>query len=89
MPEPGVEKFSTADDADPEEVYESGKTHRYVSQSAVALRCRVMPPPCVRNPYLKDSSELDRDPYDNHRSKCAGTDSISFVINQMQVLFYS
>ncbi|KAL3517463.1 hypothetical protein ACH5RR_020052 [Cinchona calisaya] len=52
--------------------YESGKIHSYVSQSAVALRCRVMPPPCIKNPYLQDASILDIDPFDNHRSKCAG-----------------
>ncbi|OMO81861.1 wee1-like protein kinase-like protein [Corchorus olitorius] len=49
------------------------KTKSYVSQSAVALRCRVMPPPCIKNPYLTDSSEIDTDPFGNQRSKCAGT----------------
>lgn len=48
------------------------KNHSYVSQSAVALRCRVMPPPCIKNPYLKDASETDIDPFGNRRSKCAG-----------------
>ncbi|XP_021280806.1 wee1-like protein kinase isoform X2 [Herrania umbratica] len=48
------------------------KTKNYVSQSAVALRCRVMPPPCIKNPYLKDASEMDMDPLGNQRSKCAG-----------------
>ncbi|ESW35080.1 hypothetical protein PHAVU_001G204900 [Phaseolus vulgaris] len=48
------------------------KGHNYVSQSAVALRCRVMPPPCFRNPYLKDVSEKERDPFGNQRLKCAG-----------------
>lgn len=48
------------------------KNHSYVSQSAVALRCRVMPPPCLRNPYLEDASDLDVDRYSNQRSKCAG-----------------
>ncbi|XVF72580.1 hypothetical protein PTKIN_Ptkin12aG0132400 [Pterospermum kingtungense] len=48
------------------------KTKNYVSQSAVALRCRVMPPPCIKNPYLKDASEVDTDPFGNQRSKCAG-----------------
>ncbi|KAI3773129.1 hypothetical protein L6452_04329 [Arctium lappa] len=43
----------------------------YVSQSAVALRCRVMPPPCMRNPYIKDASENDIDPFGDRRSKCA------------------
>ncbi|XP_050238909.1 wee1-like protein kinase [Mercurialis annua] len=44
----------------------------YVSQSAVALRCRVMPPPCMKNPYLVDASEMEVDPFGNQRSKCAG-----------------
>ncbi|KAJ0778767.1 putative non-specific protein-tyrosine kinase WEE family [Helianthus annuus] len=43
----------------------------YVSQSAVALRCRVMPPPCMKNPYIKDASENDADPFGDRRSKCA------------------
>lgn len=51
----------------------SPKVHSYVSQTAVALRCRVMPPPCVRNPYLMGASEMDIDPFGNQRSKCAGT----------------
>lgn len=50
-----------------------GTQKNYVSQSAVALRCRVMPPPCIKNPYLMDDSEVDVDPYGNQRSKCAGT----------------
>lgn len=49
------------------------KTTNYVSQSAVALRCGVMPPPCFKNPYLKDASQMDVDPFGNQRSKCAGT----------------
>lgn len=44
----------------------------YVSQSAVALRCRVMPPPCLKNPYVKNASDFDADPFSNQRSKCAG-----------------
>ncbi|XP_057776597.1 wee1-like protein kinase [Salvia miltiorrhiza] len=44
----------------------------YVSQSAVALRCRVMPPPCLKNPYAKNASDFDADPFSNQRSKCAG-----------------
>ncbi|XAR61299.1 Non-specific protein-tyrosine kinase [Bertholletia excelsa] len=53
-------------------VIEPQKKHSYVSQSAVALRCRVMPPPCIKNPYLEDASETDTDPFSNRRSKCAG-----------------
>ncbi|MCL7033577.1 hypothetical protein MKW94_000439 [Papaver nudicaule] len=48
------------------------KKKSYVSQTAVALRCRVMPPPCLRNPYLKDTTEMDHDPFGNRRSKSAG-----------------
>lgn len=48
------------------------KIHSYVPQSAVALRCRVMPPPCIKNPYLMGASEMDIDPFGNQRSKCAG-----------------
>ncbi|KAK9084157.1 hypothetical protein Scep_030628 [Stephania cephalantha] len=45
------------------------KRQNYVSQSAVALRCRVMPPPCIINPYLKESGGVDADPFGNQRSK--------------------
>ncbi|KAG7970788.1 hypothetical protein I3843_07G101900 [Carya illinoinensis] len=48
------------------------KIHSYVSQSAIALRCRVMPPPCIKNPYLMGALEMDLDPFGNQRSKCAG-----------------
>ncbi|KAK7396865.1 hypothetical protein VNO78_18027 [Psophocarpus tetragonolobus] len=48
------------------------KAQNYVSLSAAALRCRVMPPPCFRNPYLKDLSEREIDPFGNQRLKCAG-----------------
>ncbi|XP_034690160.1 wee1-like protein kinase [Vitis riparia] len=50
----------------------SQKNQSYVSQSAVALRCRVMPPPCLKNPYLKNASEIDIDPFGNRRSKYSG-----------------
>ncbi|KAA8543128.1 hypothetical protein F0562_021377 [Nyssa sinensis] len=53
-------------------ITESQRNRSYVPQSAVALRCRVMPPPCIKNPYLKDASEIDIDPFGNQRSKCAG-----------------
>ncbi|PNT04599.2 hypothetical protein POPTR_014G132400v4 [Populus trichocarpa] len=51
---------------------ETKKPQNYVSQSAVFLRCRVMPPPCIKNPYLTDASEVGIDPFGNQRSKCAG-----------------
>ncbi|XP_061968139.1 wee1-like protein kinase [Populus nigra] len=57
-----IEKTSTA---------EIKKPQNYVSQSAVYLRCRVMPPPCIKNPYLMDASEVGIDPFGNQRSKCA------------------
>lgn len=52
--------------------YTTQKTHNYVPQSAVALRCRVMPPPCIKNPYQKDASEMDIDRFGNQWAKCAG-----------------
>lgn len=51
---------------------ETQKTQNYLSRSAIALRCRVMPPPCIKNPYQKDVSEMDIDPFGNQRAKCAG-----------------
>ncbi|KAL7101647.1 hypothetical protein ACP275_08G067600 [Erythranthe tilingii] len=55
-----------------EKEVEGRKNHNYLSKSVVALRCRVMPPPCLKNPYLKDTSQFDADPFGNQRSKCAG-----------------
>ncbi|OAY61784.1 wee1-like protein kinase isoform X1 [Manihot esculenta] len=49
-----------------------GTQKNYVSQSAVALRCRVMPLPCIKNPFLMHASDVDIDPFGNKRSKCAG-----------------
>ncbi|KAL2945451.1 Wee1-like protein kinase, partial [Bienertia sinuspersici] len=43
-----------------------------ISQSAIALRCRVMPPPCLKNPYIKDAVEIDVDPFGSWRTKCSG-----------------
>ncbi|XP_073157959.1 wee1-like protein kinase [Henckelia pumila] len=60
------------DEMNPEIPVTLQKNHSFVSKSAVALRCRVMPPPCLRNPYLKDGSESNSDPFANQRSKCAG-----------------
>ncbi|KAF8392612.1 hypothetical protein HHK36_022959 [Tetracentron sinense] len=60
-----------SDELRTEESLESGsqKKQNYVPQSAVALRCRVMPPPCIKNPYLKGGAEMDVDPFRNQRSK--------------------
>ncbi|KAF6139132.1 hypothetical protein GIB67_009975 [Kingdonia uniflora] len=45
------------------------KKQNYVSQSAVALRSLVMPPPCIMNPYLKDTTGLDVDFFGSQRLK--------------------
>ncbi|KAJ0229369.1 Wee1-like protein kinase [Hirschfeldia incana] len=43
----------------------------YVSQTAVALRSRVMPPPCLKNPYVTNESDTaTADPFGYQRSKC-------------------
>ncbi|RDY11419.1 Wee1-like protein kinase, partial [Mucuna pruriens] len=55
-----------------EEFIDKMKARNYVSHSAVALRCRVVPPPCIRNPYLKGLSEEEMDPFRSQISKCAG-----------------
>lgn len=66
-----TDAFGT-DEMKSEKISESEKGPSYVSQSAIALRYRVMPPPCIRNPYLGDISEIDVDPFGNQRSKCPG-----------------
>lgn len=58
--------------ADKTTVNEDQKVQNYVPPSAVALRCRVMPPPCLKNPYQKDPSGMNIDPFGNQRAKCAG-----------------
>lgn len=62
------------DDVKMEKITATGtkRVQNYVSPSVVALRCRVMPPPCIKNPYIKDASEMDMDPFGNQRLKCAG-----------------
>ncbi|XP_057439305.1 wee1-like protein kinase [Lotus japonicus] len=67
-------KDSVVEEVAVEKTVEDGKprAQNYVSHSAVALRCRAMPPPCIRNPYLKDVSKMETDPFGNQRSKCAG-----------------
>ena len=70
-------------DIDDTTVSEVKKTPNFVSQSAVALRCRVMPPPCFKNPYVKDASQMEIDPFGNQRSKCAGIPLSDFI----EVLF--
>nr|XP_010940009.1 wee1-like protein kinase [Elaeis guineensis] len=50
----------------------SQKKRNYVSQSAVALRCRVMPPPCIKNPYLSTVSSTNLDIFGDRRLKSTG-----------------
>ena len=56
------------------------KGPNYVPQSAIALRSRVMPPPCLKNPYLKDAVEMDVDPFGSWRTKCSGFPFITFFV---------
>ncbi|KAJ3683327.1 hypothetical protein LUZ60_013554 [Juncus effusus] len=56
---------------------DSQKKPNYVSQTAVALRCRVMPPPCIKNPYLNNinnngNNEIDVDVFCDRRQKSSG-----------------
>ncbi|KAH6754836.1 hypothetical protein C2S53_019960 [Perilla frutescens var. hirtella] len=56
----------------------------YVPQSAKVLWCRVMPPPCLKNPYAKDALSFDSDPFSNQTSKCAGAVhcyEVAFLLN--------
>ncbi|KAG8069687.1 hypothetical protein GUJ93_ZPchr0006g44746 [Zizania palustris] len=59
------------DDSEEERLKEpnSHKRGSYVSQSAVALRCRVMPPPCIRNPYLNTDPQIDDDVFGGKQCK--------------------
>lgn len=69
-----LDKDSVAEEVDIDKTMAASKpkAQNYVSHSAAALRCRVMPPPCISNPYLKDVSQQETDPFANQRSKCAG-----------------
>ncbi|CAN6909055.1 unnamed protein product [Brassica oleracea] len=64
------------DDIDTDEIIvdkiQANLTERtgYVSQTAVALRSRVMPPPCLKNPYVMNDSDTATDPFGYQRSKC-------------------
>ncbi|KAG5009580.1 hypothetical protein JHK87_018095 [Glycine soja] len=58
------------------------KSQNYVSHSVVGLRCKVRPLSCFRNPYLKDGSDKDLDPFGNQRLKCAANKLI--FANQLQ-----
>ncbi|XP_062224139.1 wee1-like protein kinase [Phragmites australis] len=48
------------------------KRGSYVSQSAVALRCRVTPPPCIKNPYLSIDPLINDDVYGGRQCKSSG-----------------
>lgn len=63
----------------------SQKNQNYIPQSAVALRCRVIPPPCLKNPYLNDNIEIDMDPFGSRRSKFAGN---NFAISLFMEFFF-
>ncbi|KAL8151392.1 hypothetical protein V2J09_021200 [Rumex salicifolius] len=76
---------SSFDEIKPENTVGLGseRNQNYVSQSAVALRCRVMPPPCIKNPYLKFESNMDVDPFDSWRTKCPGYVATSFSADSL------
>jgi wee1-like protein kinase len=65
----------TRDDSEEEQPKQPALEKRggYVSQSAVALRCRVMPPPCVKNPYLNTDPCIDAAVYGGRQCNSAGT----------------
>ncbi|GJZ30351.1 hypothetical protein Tco_0575398 [Tanacetum coccineum] len=44
----------------------------YVPPPSMALHSRVTPPPCMRNPYIKDASDNGVDPFGDRRAKCTG-----------------
>ncbi|KAF2289240.1 hypothetical protein GH714_031940 [Hevea brasiliensis] len=67
------------------------RCQNYVSQSTVALQCKVMPPPCIKNPYLMDSWKVDIDLYElcdcslpiNKSSKSFTEDKVLEVLHQI------
>uniref|UniRef100_A0A804P587 Protein kinase domain-containing protein n=1 Tax=Zea mays TaxID=4577 RepID=A0A804P587_MAIZE len=63
----------TRDDSEEEQPKQPALEKRggYVSQSAVALRCRVMPPPCVKNPYLNTDPCIDAAVYGGRQCNSA------------------
>lgn len=68
-------QFEGLDDSEEEQLKESSSHKRgsYVSQSAVALRCRVMPPPCIRNPYLNTDHQIDDNVFGGRQCKSSGS----------------
>ncbi|XP_006646849.1 wee1-like protein kinase [Oryza brachyantha] len=67
-------QFDGLGDSEEEQLQESNSHKRgsYVSQSAVALRCRVMPPPCIRNPYLNTGPQIDDNVFGGRQCKSSG-----------------
>ncbi|KAK8970015.1 Wee1-like protein kinase [Platanthera guangdongensis] len=67
------------DDFDPDDVSKcksvrpGSEKKRYVSQSALALRSQVMPPPCIKNPYLTANSSIAVDVFGDRLAKNAVT----------------
>jgi len=55
-----------------EEVEYKPRARSYVSRSAIALRCRVMSPACIRNNFMTSLSEEELYPFRLQNSKCAG-----------------
>lgn len=66
------------DDFDPDDVSKcksvrpGSEKKRYVSQSALALRSQVMPPPCIKNPYLTTNSSIALDGFGDRLAKNTG-----------------
>jgi len=54
-----------------EEVEYKLRARSYVSRSAIALRCRVMPPACTKNNFMTSLSEEELYPFRLQNSKCA------------------
>ncbi|CAN0880704.1 Wee1-like protein kinase [Linum grandiflorum] len=67
----GTDTFGSHETESEQKFLEIRKPQSFVPQSAVALRCRVMPPPCIQNPYLAEASTTVVDPFGNQRVKCA------------------
>jgi len=75
----------TRDDSEEEQPMQPALEKRggYVSQSAVALRCRVMPPPCVKNLYLNTDPCIDDAVYGGRQCNSAGM-LLHFVLSVIQ-----
>jgi len=86
--QPAVElgKDSVADEFAFEKTIAAAKPNgqNYVSQSAIALRFGVMPPPCFRNPFLNNVTDEEIDPFRNQRLKCAGVILVSSFTTSFQ-----